>query len=92
LGSSTRPKLLTETTTIVGLAPMLWASGVGAEIMRPMAAPVLGGLLVSDEIIDLLLPVVFYRVRHWRWKKIHGRQTIAKPMHESTVDEPILST
>ena len=67
----TRPKLLTETTTIVGLAPMLWAHGVGAEIMQPMAAPVLGGLLVSDEIIDLLLPVLFYHVRRWRWKKIH---------------------
>ncbi len=66
----TRPKLLTETTTIVGLAPMLWAHGTGAEIMQPMAAPVLGGLLVSDEIIDLLLPVLFYRIRAWRWKKL----------------------
>ncbi len=68
----TRPKLLTETTTIVGLAPMLWAHGVGAEIMQPMAAPVLGGLLVSDEIIDLLLPVLFYRIRRWRWQKLHA--------------------
>jgi Cu(I)/Ag(I) efflux system membrane protein CusA/SilA len=55
-----RPKLLTEGTTILGLAPMLWASGVGAEVIRPMAAPVLGGLLLADEMIDLLLPVLFY--------------------------------
>ena len=81
----TRPKLLTETTTIVGLAPMLWASGVGAEIMRPMAAPVLGGLLVSDEIIDLLLPVVFYRIRLWRWRKIQGRETISEHLSTATL-------
>lgn len=66
----TRPKLLTEVTTLVGLAPMLWATGTGAEIMRPMAAPVLGGILVSDEVVDLLLPVLFYHVRKWRRRKL----------------------
>jgi Cu(I)/Ag(I) efflux system membrane protein CusA/SilA len=66
-----RPKLLTEGTTIIGLAPMLWATGTGAEIMRPMAAPVLGGLLVADEVIDLLLPVLFYHVRARRWRRLH---------------------
>jgi len=67
-----RPKLLTEGTTIIGLAPMLWATGTGAEIMRPMAAPVLGGLLVADEVIDLLLPSLFYHVRAHRWRKLHA--------------------
>jgi len=61
-----RPKLLTEATTIIGLAPMLWASGVGAEVIRPMAVPVLGGILVADEVIDLFLPVMFYWVRRRR--------------------------
>jgi hypothetical protein len=61
-----RPKLLTEGTMILGLAPMLWASGVGAEVIRPMAAPVLGGILIADEVIDLLLPVLFYHVRRRR--------------------------
>lgn len=62
-----RPKLLTEGTTLLSLAPMLWASGTGAEIIRPMAAPVLGGILVADEVIDMLLPVLFYHVRRRRW-------------------------
>ncbi|MDB5388590.1 MAG: cusA 2 [Planctomycetaceae bacterium] len=65
-----RPKLLTEGTTILGLAPMLWASGVGAEVIRPMAAPVLGGILLADEVIDLLLPVLFYWSRLRRLKKV----------------------
>jgi Cu(I)/Ag(I) efflux system membrane protein CusA/SilA len=65
-----RPKLLTEATTIIGLAPMLWATGVGSEVIRPMAAPVLGGILVADEVIDLFLPVLFYWVRRARWHRI----------------------
>ena len=67
-----RPKLMTELTTMIGLAPMLWATGTGAEIMQPMAAPVLGGILVADEVVDLLLPVLFYRVRAYRWRKIQN--------------------
>ena len=57
---------------VIGLAPMLWASGVGAEIIRPMAAPVLGGILVADEVIDLFLPVLFYWVRRWRWERMRA--------------------
>jgi Cu(I)/Ag(I) efflux system membrane protein CusA/SilA len=64
-----RPKLLTEGTIILGLAPMLWSSGVGAEVIRPMAAPVLGGILIADEVIDLLLPVAFYHVRLRRLRR-----------------------
>ena len=56
---------------MIGLAPMLWATGTGSEIMQPMAAPVLGGILVADEVNDLLLPVLFFRVRAYRWRKIH---------------------
>jgi Cu/Ag efflux pump CusA len=52
-----------DLTTMIGLVPMLWATGTGSEIMRPMAAPVLGGILASDEVVDMLLPVLFYHVR-----------------------------
>ncbi len=69
-----RPKLLTEGTAIIGLAPMLWATGTGAEIMRPMAAPVMGGLLMSDEVIDIFLPVLFYQVEKMRWERIHANR------------------
>jgi len=67
-----RPKLLTEGTTIISIAPMLWASGVGAEVVRPMAAPVLGGLLIADEVIDIFLPVLYFAVQKWRWRRVHG--------------------
>ncbi len=66
-----RPKLLTEGTTILGLAPLLWATGPGAEVLRPMVIPVLGGLLIADEVIDLFLPVLFYGIRFRRWHRLH---------------------
>jgi Cu(I)/Ag(I) efflux system membrane protein CusA/SilA len=71
-----RPKLLTEVTTVLGLAPMLWATGVGSEVIRPMAAPVLGGILIADEVIDLLLPILFYHVRRWRWRRLRPGHSI----------------
>jgi Cu(I)/Ag(I) efflux system membrane protein CusA/SilA len=86
-----RPKLLTEATTIIGLAPMLWASGPGAEIIRPMAAPVLGGILIADEVIDLLLPVLFYHVRRRRWLKLH-RPAQQRPAFSNALSEYGAST
>lgn len=53
---------------------MLWASGAGHEVISAMAAPVLGGLLIADEIVDMFIPVRFYWVRRRRWIKRHGLQ------------------
>jgi hypothetical protein len=81
-----RPKLLTEATAIIGLAPMLWATGVGAEIMRPMAAPIMGGLLISDEMIDTLPNLHQVEKRRWPaasadggWRR--GRVAPRKPLN-----------
>jgi Cu(I)/Ag(I) efflux system membrane protein CusA/SilA len=35
-----------------------------------MVVPVLGGILIADEVIDLFLPALFYRVRRWRWERL----------------------
>ncbi len=69
-----RPKLLTEGVAIVAIAPMLFATGVGSEITSAMALPVLGGLLIADEVVDIFLPVRFYWVRRARWLKLHKNQ------------------
>ena len=71
-----RPKLLTEGAAIISIAPMLWATGVGAEVIRPMAAPVLGGLLIADEVIDVFLPVLYFAVQKRRWAKLHRRDAL----------------
>jgi Cu(I)/Ag(I) efflux system membrane protein CusA/SilA len=74
-----RPKLLTEGAAIVSIAPMLWATGVGAEVIRPMAAPVLGGLLIADEVIDVFLPVLFFAIRKRQWRRLHGSDPQGQP-------------
>jgi Cu(I)/Ag(I) efflux system membrane protein CusA/SilA len=84
-----RPKLMTEGVAIIGLMPMLWAHGVGAEVMKPMAAPVLGGLLVADEVIDLLLPVIFNWYQSRRWRKIQ-KQSALEAGH-ADADEGLLA-
>ncbi len=72
-----RPKLLTEGVAIIAIAPMLYMTGVGAEIIAPMAVPVLGGLLISDEVVDIFLPVRFYWVRRTRWLKLQEQRRTA---------------
>jgi copper/silver efflux system protein len=70
-----RPKILTECTMVFGLAPLLLTSGMGADVIKPMVIPVLGGILIADEVIDLLLPVLFYLERRRRWERLHAPQS-----------------
>jgi Cu(I)/Ag(I) efflux system membrane protein CusA/SilA len=72
-----RPKLLTEGVAIVAIAPMLFSTGVGSEIISAMALPVLGGLLIADEVVDIFLPVRFYWVRRARWLKLQKEREAA---------------
>ncbi len=78
-----RPKLLTEGVAILAIFPMVFASGPGGEILAPMALPVLGGLLISDEVVDIFLPVRFYWVRRARWLALQ-KEKAAKAKAEQT--------
>ncbi|MCZ6851100.1 MAG: efflux RND transporter permease subunit [Planctomycetota bacterium] len=55
-----RPKTMTVMTTFIGLVPLLWASGAGADTMRRLAAPMIGGLATAFILELLLYPVIFY--------------------------------
>jgi copper/silver efflux system protein len=54
-----RPKLMTVATTLLGLSPLLWAAGTGADVMRPIAIPMVGGMLTSAVHVLLVTPVIF---------------------------------
>src|SRR6185437_74123 len=69
-----RPKLLTEGVAIIAIFLMVFATGVGGEIISAMALPVLGGLLIADEVVDVFLPVRFYWVRRARWLKLQQQR------------------
>jgi Cu(I)/Ag(I) efflux system membrane protein CusA/SilA len=54
-----RPKLMTVLTMIVGLAPLLWSSGTGADVMKRIAAPMIGGLVTSFGVELLVYPALY---------------------------------
>jgi Cu(I)/Ag(I) efflux system membrane protein CusA/SilA len=54
-----RPKLMTVVTMIVGLTPLLWSSGTGADVMKRIAAPMVGGLVTSFALELLVYPALF---------------------------------
>ena len=54
-----RPKLMTVLTMIVGLTPLLWSTGTGADVMRRIAAPMIGGLVTSFGVELLVYPALY---------------------------------
>ena len=58
-----RPKVMTVATVVAGLLPMLWSTRTGAEFMRPLAAPVLGGMVSSLVHVLIVTPVIFTWLR-----------------------------
>ena len=54
-----RPKLMTVTAVLASLIPILWESGVGSDVMKPIAAPIVGGMITSTIHVLILVPVFF---------------------------------
>jgi Cu(I)/Ag(I) efflux system membrane protein CusA/SilA len=59
-----RPKLMTVATTFLGLVPILWAVGTGSDVMKRIAAPLVGGILASF-LLELLVYPSVYQI--WKW-------------------------
>jgi len=64
-----RPSLMTISTTIFGLMPIFWATGRGSDVMRPMAIPSVGGMVVSVLVTIYIAPCLFCAVEEWKWKR-----------------------
>ena len=58
-----RPKVMTVSTVVASLLPIMWSHSTGAEVMKPLATPVLGGMVSSLAHVLLVTPVVFYWLR-----------------------------
>ena len=58
-----RPKVMTVSTVIAGLLPIMWSTRVGAEVMKPLATPVLGGMVSSLVHVLIVTPVIFFWLR-----------------------------
>ena len=65
-----RPKLMTVLTIMVGLLPIMWGSGTGSEVMRRIAAPMVGGMLSATLLTLVVIPSVFLL---WKRRGLRGR-------------------
>lgn len=64
-----RPCMMTLATSIFGLLPIFWATGRGSDIMKPMAIPTVGGMIVSLFVTIYIAPALFCAVEEWKWKR-----------------------
>jgi Cu(I)/Ag(I) efflux system membrane protein CusA/SilA len=66
-----RPKLMTVATMMIGLVPLLWSQGSGADVMKRVAAPMVGGLFTSAFLTLEIIPVVY---TYWRYAQLRREQ------------------
>ena len=71
-----RPKLMTVATSIIGLVPIMWSTGTGADVMKPLTAPMIGGLITSSIHVLIVTPVIFVLMKENSLKK--GKLEISK--------------
>jgi Cu(I)/Ag(I) efflux system membrane protein CusA/SilA len=64
-----RPKLMTVITIIVGLLPIMWGTGTGSEVMRRIAAPMVGGMVSATVLTLVLIPSLYLVVNGWRLER-----------------------
>ncbi|KAA5542030.1 efflux RND transporter permease subunit [Adhaeribacter rhizoryzae] len=75
-----RPKIMTVSVSLFGLIPVLWATGVGTDVMLPIVLPLIGGVFTSSIHILLVTPVVFEMTKEYELKK-HGKMEIYDVNH-----------
>lgn len=71
-----RPKLMTVGTSMIGLIPVMWATGTGSDVMKPLTAPLIGGLLTSAIHVLVVTPILFAIMKEHALKK--GKLEISK--------------
>jgi Cu(I)/Ag(I) efflux system membrane protein CusA/SilA len=64
-----RPKLMTVCAVLASLVPILWESGIGSDVMKPIAAPIVGGMITSTIHVLILVPVFFVMMKERALRK-----------------------
>ena len=71
-----RPKVMTVLAITAGLAPILWSHGTGADVMKRIAAPMVGGMVTSTVLTLVVIPSVYLL---WRARQLRSRATGGRP-------------
>jgi copper/silver efflux system protein len=69
-----RPKAMTVSAAMIGLLPIMWSTGTGADLMKRIAAPMIGGLVTSFLMELLVYPAVYFL---WKRKEVSADDTAA---------------
>jgi Cu(I)/Ag(I) efflux system membrane protein CusA/SilA len=64
-----RPKIMTVSTSLIALIPIMWSTGVGSDVMKPLAAPMIGGLVTSTIHVLVVTPLLFRIMKSWSLRK-----------------------
>jgi len=64
-----RPKLMTVAVALLGLLPIMWSTGTGADVMKPIAAPMIGGMISSAVHVLIMTPVIFVMMKKRELRK-----------------------
>jgi len=64
-----RPKLMTVGVTLAALLPIMWSTGIGSDVMKPMAAPIIGGMVTSTVHVLIITPVIFFIMKRRAWRR-----------------------
>jgi copper/silver efflux system protein len=64
-----RPVLMTVLAVIASLAPLLWETGIGSDVMKPIAAPIVGGMVTSTIAVMILVPILFTALKQRAWRR-----------------------
>ncbi|RNI39774.1 efflux RND transporter permease subunit [Hanamia caeni] len=75
-----RPKIMTVCVILFGLIPILWSSGVGSDVMKPIVLPMIGGVLTSAIHILLVTPIIFLMSKEYELKK-YGKIEVPNVKH-----------
>jgi Cu(I)/Ag(I) efflux system membrane protein CusA/SilA len=75
-----RPKLMTVCVALFGLIPILWSSGVGSDVMKPIVLPMIGGVFTSSIHILLVTPIIFLMSKEFELRK-HGKIDVMEVKH-----------
>ncbi len=75
-----RPKLMTVCVALFGLVPVLWATGVGSDVMQPIVLPMIGGVLTSSTHILLVTPLIFLMTKEYELRKF-GKMEVYEARH-----------
>ncbi len=75
-----RPKLMTVSVSLFALLPILWSSGVGSDVMKPIVLPMIGGVLTSATHILLVTPLIFLMTKEYELRKF-GRIDVLNENH-----------